>query len=66
MGCVMIACPVTGHHVAIGVETDQWSLNSTPPFTARIACPACGREHRWSKHDAWICEAGRFEKPRAA
>jgi hypothetical protein len=66
MGAVMISCPVTGTPVSTGIETDQSSLDLTPPFESRIKCPACGGEHVWSKHDIWINEPPPLANPHAA
>jgi hypothetical protein len=66
MGSVMISCPVTGTPIPTGIETDQSSLDLTPPFESRIKCPACGGEHIWSKSDIWICEPQPLPNPHAA
>jgi hypothetical protein len=57
MGCVMILCPVTGKPVSTGIDTELSTLEQAHPFVSRLACSACGQEHRWSRSDAWICDA---------
>jgi hypothetical protein len=66
MGSVMISCPATGTPIPTGIETDQSSLDLTPPFESRIKCPACGAEHVWSKSDIWICEPQPLANPQPA
>ena len=58
MAMVMISCPNTGRDVATGIETDPSSFESFGA-AAPIRCPVCGREHAWSKTNAWL--AGSLE-----
>jgi hypothetical protein len=56
MGIIMINCPATGHGVSTGIEvctTDQ-----LPVVVATTVCPACGREHEWTKNEAWLVSGG--------
>ncbi len=53
MAMVMISCPNTGRDVPTGIETDPSSFESFGAI-ARIRCPVCGREHAWSKTNAWL------------
>ena len=56
MGIIMINCPATGHGVSTGIEvctTDQ-----LPVVVATTVCPACGREHAWTKNEAWLVSGG--------
>jgi len=57
MGVVMIQCPSTGREVSTGIE--MLDVNELPAVKATAVCPACGRIHEWTKHDAWLAEGGR-------
>jgi hypothetical protein len=56
MGTLVTTCPVTGQKIKTGIETDRDSLDLTPDFVAKIACPHCGGEHEFSKPDVLVCE----------
>jgi hypothetical protein len=62
MGMVYTTCPVSGQSLATGIDTDQVSLDRTPPFTARVHCPHCGHEHEWTKERAWVAGNSGHEK----
>jgi hypothetical protein len=53
MAMVMISCPNTGRDVPTGIETDPSSFESFRA-AAPIRCPVCGRDHAWSKRNAWL------------
>lgn len=53
MAMVMISCPNTGRDVPTGIETDPSSFESFRS-AAPIRCPVCGRDHAWSKRNAWL------------
>ena len=53
MAMVMISCPNTGRDVPTGIETDPSSFE-TFGAAAPIRCPVCGRDHAWSKTNAWL------------
>jgi hypothetical protein len=53
MAMVMISCPNTGRDVPTGIETDPSSFESFDA-AAPIRCPVCGRDHAWSKTNAWL------------
>jgi hypothetical protein len=53
MAMVMISCPNTGRDVATGIETDPCSFEAFGT-AAPLRCPACGRDHAWSKTNAWL------------
>jgi predicted RNA-binding Zn-ribbon protein involved in translation (DUF1610 family) len=54
MSSVMIRCPNTGHAVSTEIETEPSVFHKLPNMRARMHCPACGREHVWRTHDAWL------------
>jgi predicted RNA-binding Zn-ribbon protein involved in translation (DUF1610 family) len=56
MSSVMIRCPTTGRAVATAVETERSVFNKLPNVAARMHCPACGGEHIWTVHSAWLAE----------
>jgi hypothetical protein len=54
---VMIKCPVANHAISTGVEVDSDAdFNALLNVAYHIACPSCGGNHTWFKHDAWIAE----------
>jgi hypothetical protein len=57
MGVLMIHCPSTGREVSTGIET--LDVDQLPAVKATVECPACGRIHNWTKHDAWLADGGR-------
>lgn len=54
MSLVMIKCPMTGRAVSTAIETEPSVFRKLPPVTARMRCPACGRDHEWSVSSAWL------------
>ncbi len=72
MSLVMIKCPVTGRAVSTAIETEASSFRRLPQVTARMRCPACGRDHEWTVSSAWLSgeprlvAQGRVQKTAAA
>jgi hypothetical protein len=56
MGVLMIQCPSTGREVSTGIE--MIDVEQLPAVKATTVCPACGRVHEWTKHDAWLADGG--------
>jgi hypothetical protein len=56
MGVLMIQCPSTGREVSTGIE--MLDVDQLPAVKAKTVCPACGRVHEWTKHDAWLADGG--------
>ena len=56
MGVLMIQCPSTGREVSTGIE--MLDVEQLPAVKATTRCPACGRVHEWTKHDAWLADGG--------
>ena len=56
MGTVFTICPVTGHSIATGVETDQVTFALTPDFNGQVYCHHCQRDHQWSNGKSWVEE----------
>ena len=54
MSSVMIRCPNTGQAVSTGIETEPSVFRKLPNIGARMHCPACGWEHAWRTHEAWL------------
>ncbi len=54
IGAVFTICPVTGHTLFTGIETDEGSLALTPSFIGRVHCSHCNEDHPFSKANAWI------------
>jgi predicted RNA-binding Zn-ribbon protein involved in translation (DUF1610 family) len=56
MGPLVTICPQTGRRIETGIDTDQASMEMTPPFTTQFACPHCGETHHVGKEDFYVCE----------
>jgi hypothetical protein len=56
MGVLMIQCPSTGREVSTGIE--MLDVEQLPAVKATTVCPACGRVHEWTKHEAWLADGG--------
>jgi len=54
MAALMIVCPETRQEVYTGIETDEASFERLPDVPSRTRCSACGREHVWTRDDAWL------------
>jgi hypothetical protein len=64
MSTVMIRCPVTGRPVSTAIETEPSVFRRLPNVQARMVCPACGQEHDWMTHSAWLAGAPRLATSR--
>jgi hypothetical protein len=52
---VVIRCPETDEEVATGLVADLHHLVDLPDsWSVLRVCSACGKEHRWSKADAYL------------
>ena len=40
-------------------------VDMLPTVTATMSCPACGRIHEWTKHDAWVTNGGELYRQAA-
>jgi endogenous inhibitor of DNA gyrase (YacG/DUF329 family) len=59
MGEVMIKCPDTGRSVATGIAMDRASFEDPANILENNMlgnCPVCGKDHVWSKMDAFLQE----------
>jgi hypothetical protein len=54
MNVIMIRCPETGSEISTGIECEDDDFRSLPFVITHTTCPSCGREHSWSKSDAWL------------
>jgi hypothetical protein len=54
MSVIMIRCPDTGEDISTGIDTDSITFRRLPKVTARLLCPACGKEHVWATDCAWL------------
>jgi hypothetical protein len=59
MSTIMLVCPETGRPFPVGIETDAASFRALPNVKAKAHCPHCGKDHAWSKRDAWLSEPAR-------
>ena len=54
---VMVNCPETGKPVATGISMERASFEpSILNNKVLYNCPVCGRDHFWSKEDAFLEE----------
>ncbi|MBN8957120.1 MAG: hypothetical protein J0H17_11215 [Rhizobiales bacterium] len=56
MSVIMIRCPETGSEISTGIECEDDDFKKLPFVITQTACPSCGREHSWSKSDAWLIQ----------
>ena len=63
MSLVMIRCPVTGRAVSTAIETEAVTFRKLPPVAARMHCPACDRDHKWTINSAWLAGEPRLVTP---
>jgi hypothetical protein len=54
MSVIMIRRPETGSEISTGIECEEDDFQKLPFVIAQTVCPSCGREHRWSKSNAWL------------
>jgi hypothetical protein len=54
MSTIMLCCPETGQPFSVGLETDEASFKALPSVEATAHCPHCGKDHAWSKSNAWL------------
>jgi hypothetical protein len=54
---LLFICPVTGHEVDVGIETEIGTLLRIKTDTLRSPCRACGRQHEWIVRDAILPQA---------
>ena len=52
MAKVMVKCPDTGKLVFTGQWIDKTLFERSQMQQNTIQCPACGKQHTWSKEDA--------------
>jgi hypothetical protein len=63
---VVIRCPETDEEVATGFVTDLYHFDDLPDRGSVLrVCSACGKEHRWSKADAYLSIRLSFDRDRA-
>jgi hypothetical protein len=53
MSVIMIRCPETVE-ISTRIECEAETFDTIPFVVAQLNCPHCGRQHRWSKEDAWL------------
>jgi endogenous inhibitor of DNA gyrase (YacG/DUF329 family) len=54
MNTIMTKCPTSGRWVSTGIDIEPAAFARMPDVMAKMRCPECGREHKWSKKDAMI------------
>jgi endogenous inhibitor of DNA gyrase (YacG/DUF329 family) len=63
MAVMMIKCPITGEAVSTGIEIEADAFQELPDVSARMNCPACGRQHAWRRIDAWLADISTPTRP---
>ncbi|MDB5600102.1 MAG: hypothetical protein JWN71_2146 [Xanthobacteraceae bacterium] len=56
MSLIMIRCPTTGQAAWTGIETEFATFRRLPAVKSGVFCPVCGREHVWSRKNAWLAD----------
>ncbi len=54
MSSISIFCPVTGHNVDCGVETDWSTFFRLSPLRMRVCCPQCGGRHEVGVREGYL------------
>ena len=62
MSMIMIRCLETGSEISTGIECEGDDFRSLPFVITHATCPSCGREHSWSKSDAWLNDGTSFQR----
>ena len=57
MGVLMIQCPVDRPRSVDRHRDDR--CRAASGGEGDDSCPACGRVHEWTKHEAWLADGGR-------
>jgi hypothetical protein len=60
MSSIMIRCPNTGRTVSTAIEVEPSVFRKLPKMDARMHCPACGEDHRWTTSSAWLAGGPRL------
>ena len=61
MNTISIFCPVTGHNVDTGVETDWSTFFQLRPFRMRVRCPQCGSRHEVAVREGYLARNHTFD-----
>lgn len=51
---IMIRCPTFGIPVSTGLTTEAIKFDSLSGIEITMRCPACLKNHKWERKDAWI------------
>jgi hypothetical protein len=51
---IMSRCPETSSEISTGIECEEDDFRSLPFVITQTTRPSCGREHSWSKSEAWL------------
>lgn len=61
MNAISIFCPVTGHNVDTGVETDWSTFFQLRPMRMRVRCPQCGGRHEIPVREGYLARNHTFD-----
>jgi hypothetical protein len=57
MNAISIFCPVTGHNVDTGIETDWSTFFQLRPMRMRVRCPQCGGRHEVPVREGYLARS---------
>lgn len=57
MGILKFRCPVDGHAIDVGIDTEARSLRVIRSFRVRAWCTVCKETHEWRGEEGWIDES---------
>jgi hypothetical protein len=66
MSEIRIRCPETGSEISTGIECDGVTFGQLPFIISQVECPLCGKQHSWSKSEAWLTDDTGSVTPRNA
>jgi hypothetical protein len=64
MSKIMIRCPESGSQISTGIDCDGATFDLLPFVVSHAHCPKCGKQHSWSKSDAWLSDIDSPPLPR--
>lgn len=54
MAEILVRCPVTGHAIFTGLNTDTVVFETLPNIEMPLKCSRCGKTHYWKPKSAWL------------
>ena len=60
MRLILIRCPQTGRYISTGLENANDCLDFLDAVQSPVHCPACNKDHWWTKQDALLAPPERW------